>query len=138
MLGSPGGAAHYRGSFPKSARLRKRREYQAVQAAGQRLSLPHFVFVITARAESTGARIGIIASRKVGCSVVRSRAKRLVREAFRALRRQFPDDVDVVVIVRRLSPGQGLADVVVEWSGAAKALERKIQEARRASKPAAG
>lgn len=132
MPGGADAAAHYRGSFPKSARLRKRREYQAVQATGQRVSLPHFVFVITARAAPTGARIGIVASRKVGCSVVRSRAKRLVREAFRAMRPHFPDDVDMVVIVRRLSPGQGLADVVHEWSAAAKAFDRKIREARRA------
>jgi ribonuclease P protein component len=73
----------------------------------------------------------VTASRKVGGAVVRNRARRLVREAFRATRDLFPDDADVVVIVRRVPPGLGLAAVVAEWRSAEKLLKKRVDEARR-------
>jgi ribonuclease P protein component len=45
-------------------------------------------------------RLGIVASRKVGGAVVRNRAKRLVREAFRLTSPRCPARWDLVVIVR--------------------------------------
>lgn len=121
------------GRFPKSARIRKRREYQRVQQDGHRLKLPHFVFVLQARTEGgASARLGITASRKVGGSVVRNRAKRLVREAFRSTPGLFPKDIDVVVIVRQAPETQRLSDVVGEWRAAERALRSRIDQARRA------
>ena len=52
----------------------------------------------------THARIGIIASKRVAPRAVdRNRAKRLVREVFRAMRQRL-SGIDVVVQVRRWSP----------------------------------
>jgi ribonuclease P protein component len=119
------------GRFPRSAHVRKRREYQRVQAGGSRVSLPHFVFVLLAREpDALGARLGITASRKVGNAVVRSRIRRLVREAFRATRDLFVADVDLVVIVKSAPSELGLADVVAEWRGAAPLLKRRIEAAK--------
>jgi len=51
------------------------------------------------------ARLGIIASRKVAPRAVdRNRARRLVREAFRAVRARL-GGVDIVVQLRRCPPG---------------------------------
>jgi ribonuclease P protein component len=119
------------GRFPRSAHVRKRREYQRVQAGGSRVSLPHFVFVLLAREpDGSGARLGITASRKVGNAVVRSRIRRLVREAFRATRDLFVADVDLVVIVKSAPSELGLGDVVAEWRGAAPHLKRRIEAAK--------
>ena len=77
------------GRFPPAQRLQKRLEFQTAQSAGRKAILPHFVLLLYARAESGEARLGIVASRRVGTAVIRNRAKRLVREAFRATRHLF-------------------------------------------------
>jgi len=46
------------------------------------------------------ARLGIVASRKVGNAVERNRAKRLLRDLFRRHLEAFPQGTDVVIIVR--------------------------------------
>ncbi len=83
-------------------------------------------------------RLGITASRKIGGAVVRNRAKRLIREAFRAPRELFPPDIDVVVIVKRELAGLRLSDVVEQWQSARGLIARRAQLARRnlAEKPA--
>jgi ribonuclease P protein component len=125
------GVREPRGGLPKSSRVRKRREYQHIQEHGRRVSLSRFVLIVIARAASSeGPRLGITASRKVGTAVIRSRAKRLVREAFRATRDLFPNDIDVVVIVKRLPPELRLAEVVEEWCSAERILRKRIDEAR--------
>jgi ribonuclease P protein component len=124
--------AEPRGRFPKGARVRKRREYLQIQASGRRVSLPHFVFVVAARAdgETTGPRLGITASRKVGGAVVRNRIRRLLREAFRALHDELPKDLDLVVIVKRAPQDFTLAKVLAEWHSASRQLEKRLAEAR--------
>ena len=62
--------------------------------------------------------------------MVRSRAKRLIREAFRATRDLWPTGIDVVVIARTAPTGLKLADVVEEWRVAGGALARKAAQAR--------
>ena len=119
------------GSFPRSSRIRKRLEFEAAQTGGRRATTAHFVFLLYARTETDSpARLGIVASRKIGNAVVRNRAKRLVREAFRASRDLFSAGTDVVVIVRRPLENSRLGDVVSEWRAAAGALGKRSAEAR--------
>lgn len=42
----------------------------------------------------------------------------------------WPDDVDVVVVARAPAPGFRLADMIREWRGAARHLEKRVREAR--------
>lgn len=123
-----------RGPFAKRERVRKRREFLEIQAEGRRVNSPHFVLVVRAREPSTDGvvRLGITASRKVGIAVVRSRIRRLIREAFRATRDLFPRDADVVVIVKRAPKELGLSDVVLEFQNVQRSLARRIDEARQA------
>lgn len=85
--------------------------------------------LILAAGESATAptRLGITASRKIGGAVQRNRAKRLVREAFRASGELFAPGIDLVVIVRKSLGALGLADVLREWHGAKAPLGRRIQ-----------
>ncbi len=46
-------------------------------------------------------RLGVIASKRVGNSVARSRAKRLLRESFRNLQHLLPESCDVLLIAAR-------------------------------------
>lgn len=45
-------------------------------------------------------RLGVIATRRYGNAVTRNRAKRRLREAFRACQDRLPPSVDVVLIAR--------------------------------------
>jgi ribonuclease P protein component len=120
------------GRFPATQRVRKRSEFLEIQAHGRRVSTPRFVLLVHARdGASATPRWGITVSRKVGGAVVRNRAKRVLREAFRATRDLWPPDCDVVVVVRHLRGGIGLDDAVAELRAADRALRRRAAEARR-------
>ncbi len=60
-----------------------------------------FMVVRTRRGDDTALRIGLIASRKVGNAVERSRARRKLREAWRTNRYRLGRKVDVVIVARR-------------------------------------
>lgn len=117
------------GPLPASQRVRKRSEFRRIQANAQRVVLPHFVLLLDKNpTPDTPARLGITASRKVGNAVLRSRAKRLVREAFRSTRDLWPRGLDLVVIVRRFDQTLKLADVVGEWRSARALIHRRCQQ----------
>ena len=85
----------------KSMRLRRRREFLAVQGSGTKVNTRHFVALVS-RAASAGltvGRVGLTVSKRVGVAVVRNRVKRLVREW---LRRNgwMPTGYDVVIIAK--------------------------------------
>jgi ribonuclease P protein component len=123
--------------LPTSARVRKRAEFQRIQSGGRRVTTPHFVFILAATPPPLkGPRLGITASRKVGKAVIRNRAKRLVRVAFRLTPELWPEGCDVVVIVRKALGELKAADIVGEWQGASSQLRRRTAEIK--SAPAGG
>jgi ribonuclease P protein component len=92
------------------------------------VSTPRFVLILSASvAPGFPPRLGITASRRVGNAVVRSRAKRLTREAFRATRELWPAGIDVVVIVKRAPGDSKLDSVVTEWEAARPQIERRVR-----------
>lgn len=100
-------------SFPKRLRVRRRREYLAVQRSPHRVVTPHFIVYGRSNGSRT-TRVGITASRKVGKAHVRNRVKRLVREAFRRHRQTLPVGLDLVMVARAGKPATRYADVVTE------------------------
>lgn len=101
--------------FPKERRLRTRSEFDRIQrGSGARAHTRHFLLLAaprpsaapasdepraTAPPEFSDARLGIIATRRVGSAVRRNRAKRLVRQFFR-LHAAGLGAIDVVVVVK--------------------------------------
>jgi ribonuclease P protein component len=81
--------------LPRSRRLRRRAEYQAIYASGRKV-FGRFVVVFAAPAPSSG-RLGVTASKRIGDATERNRAKRRIREI---VRRGEPLPFDVVVNVR--------------------------------------
>lgn len=86
--------------FPKSARLRRPREFQAVESAGKFAA--DQVLVVKGIVNGTSTlRLGIAVGRQAGNAVLRNRWKRLIREAFRRQYRHLPSGFDIVVKPRR-------------------------------------
>jgi ribonuclease P protein component len=101
--------------YPSSARLRRRREFLAVQQDGRRRHTAHFV-VIARPSAGPGARLGITASSRVGNAIVRNRVKRVVREVFRR-RRQRLASADLVVIAKPGAENLSYAQAATELEG---------------------
>jgi ribonuclease P protein component len=106
--------------LPKAARLRRRREYLAVQDRGARL-FPGELLVLYGGTAAGRPRIGITVSSKVANAVGRNRVKRWVREAFREIQHELPP-VDLVVIARSGALGLGLAGIRKALAVAARKL----------------
>jgi ribonuclease P protein component len=121
--------------FPRAHRVCKRRDYERAQRCGVRISCPSFVLVLSRRVPSAEpsasrqadayARLGLVASRRVGTAVVRNRAKRLVREWFRHHKTELPAGVDLVVILKTCAAGIGLAQVTAELDAALPQVTRR-------------
>jgi len=87
--------------FTKARRVRRHDEFQLVFERSQRAK-GRYVTVLVAPNDEGVARLGIVASRKLGDAVRRNRAKRLIREIFRRSDVLPPGKgLDVVVIPRR-------------------------------------
>jgi ribonuclease P protein component len=93
-------AATPTGRFDRARRVRRRVEFQRVFDRGVRVH-GRYLTLLMAPAPGTRSRLGIVASKRLGGSVARNRAKRLIREVFRHHPPQAGRPVDVLVIPRR-------------------------------------
>jgi ribonuclease P protein component len=94
-------------SFPKSARLLRRSDYDALKDRGRSFAegplaarwIPRSGGAASPGMGAVGARVGIAVSSKVGQAVVRNRIKRRLREAIRHELSSLPA-IDVVLVAR--------------------------------------
>lgn len=101
---------------PRSERLRRPQEFQALFQRGKRVERPS---VIVLWRERNGPRqVGFAVSRQVRGAVCRNRARRRLREAYRAQRQGLPPGVQIVCVAREVA-----ADGPIE------ALHRDMAEA---------
>ncbi len=82
-----------------SESLKKTEDFKAVYQAGK--SRANRLLVMYVRKNgSTGNRVGISVSKKVGNSVIRHRIARLLRESYRLQEEKFHSGWDIVVVAR--------------------------------------
>jgi len=71
-------------------------------------------------------RLGISVSKKIGCAVVRNRAKRIVREAYRAVEKELKTGYLVVIGIRGGIIGKKTQDVEQELLYAFQKLDMLV------------
>jgi ribonuclease P protein component len=87
-------------SFRKPERIVDGKRFKLIYSKGKKFVSQSFVLYIYNDPEIEDRRLGITVSKKIGKSVVRNRAKRLLRELFRNNKTFFPEHVDVVMVAR--------------------------------------
>lgn len=104
-------------------RIQQRRDFVRLKERGRRLA--HGCLVANWMELPTGSasRLGVITSRKLGGAVVRSRARRLLRETFRAHQHDFRQPVELIVVARPSIVGRKLAEVERDFLGALRRAE---------------
>ncbi len=82
--------------FPKSARILKKKDFDAFYGASQSKGNRYFVIRSMAKEKR---RLGIVISKKVAKAYKRNLIKRIIREAFRLSPDDFPKG-DILVIAK--------------------------------------
>ncbi len=99
--------------------LRKKGDFNAIYKAGK--SVPERYIVLFYRKNDLPYnRTAFLASKKVGNSVQRNRAKRLMKESFRQNKDSFSVGYDLVFIARNTINGKKLEDVEKSLLNAAR------------------
>src|SRR5207237_4783389 len=115
--------------FRPAERIRRRAEYQRIYDNGAKIHSRYFTVFLLSNQQATG-RLGIAATKKLGGSVQRNRAKRLIREVFR--RTKIAPGFDVVVVPKRELLDASLSTLETEYQ---RTIERSLRTRRGSDRP---
>jgi len=96
--------------FSRAMRIKQGRDFARLRQQGQRMVSGCLVANWLPRAEGL-SRLGVVTSGKIGNAVVRSRARRRLRELFRAHQHELAAPVDLVLVARASIAGKDFAGV---------------------------
>jgi ribonuclease P protein component len=94
------GATPNRRGLGRRTRLKLGRDFARVRQSGQRTVVGCLIANWLRLPADHPSRVGVVVSKKVGGAVVRSRAKRLLRESFRVHQHELAQAVDLVLVAR--------------------------------------
>lgn len=97
--------------FGRSGRIKQGRDFRRVRQGGQRLACGCLIANWQRLPAQAASRLGVITGGRIGGAVVRNRARRLLREAFRLHQHDLAGPVDLVLVARASIVGRGFADV---------------------------
>jgi len=84
----------------RSARIKQGRDFVKVRNAGERMVKGCLIANWLRLPGEARSRLGVVVGKKVGGSVIRSRAKRLLRESFRLHQHELTQPLDLVLVAR--------------------------------------
>jgi ribonuclease P protein component len=113
--------------FSRNQRLQHAWEFERTRREGQRLVKGCLILNWRFSDEQKIPRLGVVTSKKIGNAVVRSRARRLLREVFRLHQHALSRSTDIVLIARNSIAGKSCREVERDFLGAAR--QARILEA---------
>jgi ribonuclease P protein component len=97
--------------LPRQMRLQERRDFHRLKLQGNRLVMGCLIANWNLLPAGRRPQLGVVTSRQLGSAVVRSRARRLLRETFRLHQHDLREPVALVLIGRKSIVGRKLAGV---------------------------
>jgi ribonuclease P protein component len=97
--------------LPRASRIKSTGDFARTRAKGQRFTSGCLILNVADRPPGGQSRVGVITSRKIGEAVVRTRARRLLRETFRLHQHELGRPVDLILVARASIVGKKFADV---------------------------
>ena len=104
---------HGDNTFPKSEHLRHPWQFRLLYDTGRRCEGRQLV-LYALETDIGGRQLGVVTSRRVGNAVVRNRARRLMREAYRLNKQKLKPHLQLVMIARSAIREKSLRDVESE------------------------
>ena len=111
-------SAPLRFTFGREQRLKQARDFSRTRQEGRRLVCGCLIANWRVLPPESTARLGIITTKKLGNAVVRARARRLLREAYRRHQHDFNQPVDLVLVAQRGILEKGFATVECDFMSA--------------------
>jgi ribonuclease P protein component len=90
----------HRLKFIRAMHLKQGRDFSRVRQKGQRVVMGCLIVNWLALPTGSPTRLGVVTSGKIGNAVVRNRARRLMREAFRLHQNELARPMDLVLVAR--------------------------------------
>jgi ribonuclease P protein component len=97
--------------FTQASRIKQSRDFAQAKREGERLAFGCLVANWRRLPNGTHSRLGVVTGGRIGNAVVRSRARRLLRETFRRHQNEFGQPLDLVLVARPSIVGRPFADV---------------------------
>jgi ribonuclease P protein component len=85
----------------RRSRIKQGRDFLRVRQGGERMVKGCLIANWLRLPVAATSRLGVVVSKKVGNAVVRSRAKRLLRESYRQHQHELTQPVDLVLVARQ-------------------------------------
>ena len=109
-------------TLPRTKMIKRRSDFQNVYQKGKSVAGRRMILYVL-RDTRVAGKVGFAAGKKLGCAAVRSRTKRLLREAYRHMQHELRGDVGILLIGRAgLSAGK-MQDAAAEL----RTLARRAQ-----------
>lgn len=87
--------------FIRAMRVKQGRDFSRVRQSGQRLVMGCLIANWLSLPTGSTTRLGVVTSGKLGNAVIRNRARRLMREAFRLHQHALAGPLDLVLVARQ-------------------------------------
>ena len=101
--------------FIRAMHIKQGRDFSRVRQGGERLVNGCLIANWLRLPAGSTARLGVVTSGKIGNAVIRSRARRLLREAFRVHQHDLAQPVDLVLVARHSITTKKFSDVEKDY-----------------------
>lgn len=130
-----GSAPRHLFGFGRDRRLRASREFSRLKSDGQRWVQGCLILNWAPSVSRAGSRLGVVTGSRIGSAVVRTRARRLLREAFRRNQHRLTTAVDLVLVARPSIAPRSAEAVERDFLAALKRVGLLQSEAKPGSTP---